>query len=141
MTVEQRPVETKEAFAGWTPLVKGVEAGESVVISGISKLGPGVTARLPHIVSSHQFKAVQSIIDELKRQFQANDTEVIIGDDGVRETADKMVGRMDIAMSFMIDVLNARREQPLDTDYDVVIDINSDEAVAIRLYLGDEARG
>lgn len=42
MTVEQRPVEAREAFAGWTPLVKGVEAGERVVISGISKLGPGV---------------------------------------------------------------------------------------------------
>ncbi len=83
---------------------------------------------------------LQFLIDELKRQFQANDTEVIIGDDGVRETADKMVGRLEISMSFMFDVLNARREQPLDTDYDVEIDINSDEAVAIRLYLGDAAR-
>lgn len=42
MTVEQRPVETKEPFNGWTPIVKGLEAGERVIISGTAKLGPGV---------------------------------------------------------------------------------------------------
>ena len=42
MTVEQRPVETKEAFAGWTPVVNGLEAGERIVISGVAKLGPGM---------------------------------------------------------------------------------------------------
>ena len=41
-TVEQRAVETKEAFAGWTPVVGGLAAGETVVISGISKLAPGM---------------------------------------------------------------------------------------------------
>ena len=57
MTVEQRPVETKEAFAGWTPLVKGVEAGESVVISGISKLGPGVKVKLVQPTSNDDINA------------------------------------------------------------------------------------
>ena len=43
MTVEQRPVEVKEAFEGWSPVVKGLEAGERVVLSGTAKpLGPGV---------------------------------------------------------------------------------------------------
>ena len=43
LTVEQRAVETKESFKGWTPIVKGLEAGERVVLSGTSKpLGPGV---------------------------------------------------------------------------------------------------
>ena len=41
MTVEQRIVTTKEAFEGWTPIVKGVNEGEKVVISGIAKLRPG----------------------------------------------------------------------------------------------------
>ncbi len=41
-TVEQRPVVTKEAYAGWTPVVEGLSEGERVVISGVSKLGPGV---------------------------------------------------------------------------------------------------
>ena len=107
----------------------------------LAKLGPGVAARLTHIVSRPQFKAAQSVIDELKRQFEANDAAVIIGDDEVRATAGRMVDRLDITMSVMFDTLNARREQPLDTEYDVVVDINSDEAVAIRFYLGDEARG
>ena len=39
-------IKPQEAFGGWTPLVKGVEAGERVVISGISKLGPGVKVEL-----------------------------------------------------------------------------------------------
>ncbi|MBP5285239.1 MAG: efflux RND transporter periplasmic adaptor subunit, partial [Kiritimatiellae bacterium] len=57
MTVEQRPVETKEAFGGWTPLVKGVEAGERVVISGISKLGPGVKVALVQPTSNNDINA------------------------------------------------------------------------------------
>ena len=47
MTVEQRPVEVKEAFEGWTPVVSGLEAGERVVLSGTAKpLGPGVKVTL-----------------------------------------------------------------------------------------------
>ena len=41
MTVEQRPVEIKENFEGWVPVVSGLELGERVVLSGTSKLGPG----------------------------------------------------------------------------------------------------
>ena len=41
MTVEQRVVSTKEAFEGWTPVLSGLETGEKVVISGLSKLRPG----------------------------------------------------------------------------------------------------
>ena len=57
MTVEQRPVETKEAFGGWTPLVKGVKEGERVVISGISKLGPGVKVALVQPTSNDDINA------------------------------------------------------------------------------------
>ena len=39
-TVEQRVVVTKENFDGWTPILKGLKAGEKVVISGIGKLRP-----------------------------------------------------------------------------------------------------
>ena len=47
MTVEQRAVETKESFDGWTPIVKGLEEGERVVLSGTAKpLGPGVTVTI-----------------------------------------------------------------------------------------------
>ena len=42
MTVEQRPVEIKENFEGWVPVVTGLEPGERVVLSGTSKLGPGI---------------------------------------------------------------------------------------------------
>ena len=107
----------------------------------LSKLGPGVAARLAHIVSRPQFKEMQYIVDELKRQFDAKDPNVIIGDDATRKEASKMVGRLDITMSYLFDTLNANREQPIDTAYDVVVDINSEEAVAIRFYLGDAARG
>ena len=57
MTVEQRPVEAKEAFGGWTPLVKGVKEGERVVISGISKLGPGVKVALVQPTSNDDINA------------------------------------------------------------------------------------
>ena len=42
MTVEQRAVEIKENFEGWVPVVSGLEVGERVVLSGTSKLGPGM---------------------------------------------------------------------------------------------------
>ena len=41
-TVEQRVVEVREVDRGWTPVVKGLEKGEKVVISGIGKLAPGM---------------------------------------------------------------------------------------------------
>lgn len=41
-TVEQRVVTTRETFEGWTPVVSGVKAGEKVVVSGVSKLRPGM---------------------------------------------------------------------------------------------------
>ena len=42
MTVEQRPVEIMENFEGWVPVVRGLELGEKVILSGTSKLGPGM---------------------------------------------------------------------------------------------------
>lgn len=46
MTVEQRIVETREVSSGWTPIVQGLKHGEKVVISGISKLAPGMKVAL-----------------------------------------------------------------------------------------------
>lgn len=46
MTVEQRIVETREVSGGWTPIVQGLKHGEKVVISGISKLAPGMKVAL-----------------------------------------------------------------------------------------------
>ncbi len=46
MTVEQRIVETREVSGGWTPIVQGLKLGEKVVISGISKLAPGMKVAL-----------------------------------------------------------------------------------------------
>ena len=40
-TVEQRIVTVKEAFEGWSPVLTGVQEGEKVVVSGVSKLRPG----------------------------------------------------------------------------------------------------
>ena len=57
MTVEQRPVETKEAFNGWTPVVKGLAGGERVVISGGSKLGPGVKVAIVQPTSNDDINA------------------------------------------------------------------------------------
>ncbi len=57
MTVEQRPVETKEAFNGWSPVVKGIEAGERVVISGVAKLGPGVKVEVVQPTSNDDINA------------------------------------------------------------------------------------
>ena len=46
MTVEQRVVTVREAFEGWSPIVTGLEGGEKVVISGVSKLRPGTKVEL-----------------------------------------------------------------------------------------------
>lgn len=40
-TAEARVVTTKETYEGWTPITSGVEAGETVVISGVHKVKPG----------------------------------------------------------------------------------------------------
>ena len=42
MTVEQRIVEVKEHFEGWSPVVTGLKAGEKVVLSGTGKLATGM---------------------------------------------------------------------------------------------------
>ena len=46
MTVEQRPVKTREAFNGFTPVVSGLKVGEKIVLSGTGKLGPGMKVSL-----------------------------------------------------------------------------------------------
>ena len=57
MTVEQRPVEAKEAFNGWTPVVSGLAAGERVVISGVAKLGQGMKVALVAPTSNDDINA------------------------------------------------------------------------------------
>ena len=42
MTVEQRVVEVKEAFEGWTPVTSGLKEGERIVLSGTGKLATGM---------------------------------------------------------------------------------------------------
>ena len=46
MTVEQRVVDVREMSEGWCPVVKGLQLGEKVVISGLGKLGPGMKVKL-----------------------------------------------------------------------------------------------
>ena len=46
MTVEQRVVDLREMSEGWQPVVKGLELGEKVVISGLGKLGPGMKVKV-----------------------------------------------------------------------------------------------
>lgn len=46
MTVELRRVELRDAYKGWAPLVSGVKTGERVVISGMTKLAPGMKVAL-----------------------------------------------------------------------------------------------
>ena len=46
MTVEQRVVDAKEANEGWVPVEGSLKAGEKVVVSGVSKLAPGMKVAL-----------------------------------------------------------------------------------------------
>jgi RND family efflux transporter MFP subunit len=46
MTVEQRVIETREMSEGWIPVDKGLAVGEKVVVSGMSKLAPGMKVAL-----------------------------------------------------------------------------------------------
>lgn len=41
-SVEQRPVKTRDAFEGWSPITEGLEEGEKVVFAGVAKLMPGM---------------------------------------------------------------------------------------------------
>jgi hypothetical protein len=79
----------------------------------LSKLGPGVTARLPHIVSSEQFDTMRAITTELKGQFHDHAPEVINGDDKAYKTASVIVNELDLAVDFFIDTLNFGRERPV----------------------------
>ncbi len=45
-TVEQRVIEAQEMSEGWVPVGAAVKAGEKVVISGVSKLKPGMKVTL-----------------------------------------------------------------------------------------------
>lgn len=46
MTVEQRVIEVREMSEGWVPVDKGLAVGEKVVVSGMSKLAPGMKVML-----------------------------------------------------------------------------------------------
>ena len=46
MTVEQRVVETREMSDGWVPVEGEIKVGEKVVISGTSKLAPGMKVQI-----------------------------------------------------------------------------------------------
>ena len=52
LTVEQRVVTTRETFEGWTPVTSGVEAGERVIVSGTSKLRPGMKVKIVEATSN-----------------------------------------------------------------------------------------
>ncbi len=43
--VEARPVTTKEAAEGWSPITSGVKVGEKVVFAGVHKLQPGAVIK------------------------------------------------------------------------------------------------
>ena len=45
-TVESRTVKTRDAFMGWNPILEGLNEGETVVISGVAKLQPGMKVTL-----------------------------------------------------------------------------------------------
>lgn len=61
MTVEQRVVETREVNDGWAPVVKGLQVGEKVVVSGVSKLAPGMKVTLAEATGN----------DDLDKNFQS----------------------------------------------------------------------
>ena len=46
MTVEQRVVETREANEGWVPVEGGIKLGDKVIVSGMSKLAPGMKVQV-----------------------------------------------------------------------------------------------
>ena len=46
MTVEQRVIETREMSDGWVPADKGLSLGEKVIVSGMSKLAPGMKVKI-----------------------------------------------------------------------------------------------
>ena len=106
----------------------------------LSKLGPGVTARLPHIVSSTQFDTMRAITTELKGQFHDHAPEAINGDDKAYKTASVIVNELDLAVDFFIENLNFGSERPVASSGDVEFDINGEQAVDIRIYLGDVAQ-
>ena len=46
MTVEQRVIEAREMSDGWIPVDKGLSLGEKVIVSGMSKLAPGMKVKI-----------------------------------------------------------------------------------------------
>ena len=51
-TVEQRVVKVGEMIDGWVPVYEGLAVGEKVVVSGISKLAPGMKVMLAQATSN-----------------------------------------------------------------------------------------
>ncbi len=51
-TVEQRVIQTREANEGWVPVVDGLKIGEKIIVSGISKLAPGMKVTVVEATSN-----------------------------------------------------------------------------------------
>ena len=124
----------------------GAGSAESVTAKNIamtlilSKLGPGVVAKLPHILSGRECCAMRSISKEISTQIHYQDPNVISACEG--EAYD--FAQMDIAdhidaVSVLIDTLNFEREQPVPVEGEAEFDINDEESLEIRWYLEDIA--
>ena len=118
----------------------GVAAKNVAMTLILSKLGPGVAARLPPLVSGTPFNTMRAVVTELKAQFHDHERNVIEGDEKAFETGRSIVEELDIAVDFLIDAMNFGRERPLHANGDVPCDINDDESMEIRDYLGTVAR-
>ena len=117
----------------------GVAAKNVAMTLILSKLGPGVAARLPHIVSGTQFSTMRAVVTELMAQFHDNARAVIDGDERAFDIAHSIVKELDNTLDFLIDTMNFGREHPVSTIRDAKCDINDDESMEIRWYLGDVA--
>lgn len=51
-TVEQRVIQTREANEGWVPVEDGLKIGEKIIVSGISKLAPGMKVTVVEATSN-----------------------------------------------------------------------------------------
>jgi len=143
MDVFQKQVNLDKIFADIGEEAGGPHgmAAKNVAMTLIlSKLGPGAAARLPHVVSGTQFNIMRAVTTELKAQFRDHDPDVILGDEKTHDKAKDIIGDFDMTIDYFIDTLNYGRERPVNSDGNVACDINDDEGMEMRLYLGDVAR-
>lgn len=114
-----------------------VAAKYAALALAIAKLGPGVAAKLPRILQSREFQVMAECVSGIATALTCQDPNIIEGDERQRKIVKDAIGDIQTILASIQDTINLGRDRPLEIESVGEVDINSESAVAMRMYLSN----